>query len=154
MPYWTPDRLQKLIEIAGRISFLDGPTPKSDQVQAAIAADKRTLRDLMVPETAFLVMKHDSAGERLPIVWAPIEDELWEFLEHAAGLELLGVYEITQEGGEAKDITVDFCARWLDAVADYTLDADEFYAKLPEFVAGNFGAGAMALWNAAHQRRG
>lgn len=156
MPYWTPERLQKIIEIARRLDILTDTSDHSltPAHQLGIDADKRTLRDVVVPETIYIVTQADSGGYRAPVVWAPVEDELWEFLEHAAYPELLSVRELTQEGGEAKDITTDFCDRWLEAVADYTLDRDDFFMKLPEFIDLHFGDEPSNRWNAAHRHIG
>jgi hypothetical protein len=123
---------------------MDRMTP-SGYYKPRVAIDEKALFETITPMSVIVLMENDR-GDWRPLLWCPDESWAREYLEHAANMEFIEVWEVSREEPAPKHITDDFCSRWLDQHADYSDDEEGFLENLPEYVRAHYGDEAVELY--------
>jgi hypothetical protein len=112
---------------------------------AALSAAQTTLMNAITPITTLIIMENDQ-GDYQPLLWCPDEGWAREYLEHAANMAFLEVWEVSREEPAPKRITSDFCERWMQDAARWHEDEDEYLSRLPLYVQEKFGDEALSRY--------
>lgn len=155
MPFLNPERLARIVAAAKRLDLLTDGSEDQDKppLSIQIAIVKRELLDAITPDKLLIIAAHPTDANPIVRCWCMDESDAREYLEHANDPAGLKVWELSREGNDATDITVDFCMRWADCFVDYTVeDFDEFTRRMPEFIRDNAEDVLEDMWRQAMLR--